>query len=604
MSTDLDSLSDLDPDDVQASKTLLRALLEEQHPELKWNEGSVNDQVILIPNAEIDALQAEDMSRLRQSNSLQAIEDDPTLADDALVDATLSNYLITRRAGTKSGGNIIIAMTSQTPVTVPTTTSFTVGTRVFYPTADITVFIVETLATGTNDRYLRERYDGKYWFSIPVEELVVGGEAVDKATVFTMSPQVTAFSSSIAEGDFAAGTDAETNAEMIARLDEGTAVDVVADRVSIENTLKRNFTGILDLESIGLRDDEAIRDAQNIMGINAGGTGDIYSRTALTPTRTKITVIGTYTGTQQNLTAWGITGLFRDYRLLVNMTEVAGFYNNNLATYYNPSSLVSSHLFNWFFTENASTTGWAEDALRSVRTIDETFSPMITDPIEASYTEYQGTAGVDVVKDVPTADYQGYYSELMTGYSADDIIPITIGSAALIGLTRSELDALIATDTVRVYDLYVYTMPTIASIQDYLNTHDNRAPGTDYLAKQPMPCYTTTALTVKYASNGTVPLATDIQNAAAAAVNGLVFDGEDLTAVDIVDAVQAILPATAQVVLPIAMTGRIRYPDGTWQALSNPNKLEIPDRSPLATTRRTTAYYLRPSDVTVTLTAV
>lgn len=606
MSIDITSLDDLDPTEVAAQKEILRTMLEEEHPELDYTDGTVNEQLILQPNAEITALNQTNTDRLRRSNSPYAISQDPTLADDDIVDAALSNFLTTRRVGTAVTGAVNIVLSAATPMTVTPAATFTIDGRTFNPDATYTVYTTSTLVTTDTDRLIRVRGDGNYWFAINVVEATVGGIAISQGAEFAATGLTGTVVEVLAAEDFAAGVAEETNAEFLARLDEGTAIQALAGRTSVTAYLKEEYPTITDIRIIGFGDTESIRDARNVLGLNTGGKGDIYARNGAMPQRLRVTVLGSYTGVQSLETAYSITGFFRNYQLAMGVDDVAGFYRAARATYFNPANSESTISFDYEFIKAAIITGFTEDALRGARIVNEPWSPVIGDPIEATYTRYQGDTNVNIVKDLPTSDYLTAFDELLTGYSDSELVPVVYGSGSIMNLTVGQLKDLITTsnDTLRVYDVYVDLMAGLDTVQDFLNDRDTRPAGTDYLLKAPMPCFVSAAVNVTYSSASEVPDTDAITTAAVNAVNGWLFEAGALTALSITAAVQAILPSTAQVSLPLSMAGLLRLPDGTELNLASATALTIPDNSAQGATQRTTLYYLRSEDVTVTLTAV
>lgn len=605
MSIDVTSFDDLSESQVEASKAILRQMLAEEHPDLDFSDGTVNQQIILQPNAEIAASQQEFVDRLMQSNSLEVVTDNPSDADDDTFDLLASNYLITRNAGTAATGVLTIAVSNQTPFTVSPTTTFTSGSRTFNPQYDYNVYTTETLVTASTDKLLRQRYDGKWWVSIDVVESVVGGAVISADSEFNMSPQVPGLYEVYAPADFIEGTAAETNAALIARINQGTAIHALAGRTSIEAAIQDEYPALSDSSIIGFGDDESIRDARNVLGINSGGKADLYLRTARVPQRLKVTVIGTYAGVQELLTAYGVTGYFRNYGVTIDIAALAGFYQVTRVTYFNPAAVTSQDAFDYEFIKGSHITGFTEAALRGIRHVDEIFSPVIVDPIEATYSRYQGAANATISNDLPTHNYLMAFDDLLDGYDRNERVPVVYGSDQLVSMTVGELIDMIdnSNGQLRVYDVYLDIMPSLVDIQDWLNDRDNRTPGTDYLAKAPMPCFVSVTMTVYYDSTGTAPVTADIQNAAANAVNSLQFTDGSLSSTDIITGVRTVLPAGAYVSLPITMTGVLRRPDGVEVVLSGQNNLDIPNFSTVATTRRTTAYLLRPDAVTVTLVA-
>jgi hypothetical protein len=604
MPTDPTSLSELTDEQVDSRKDILRDMLETEFPDINFDEGTVNQQIILQPNAEIDALQRLTIDRLRRSNSLNAISEDPALADDELVDNVFSNFFVTRREGTTVTGSIIVTFSASSTYTISSEAVFTFGTRTFNPDQDYVVVTTESLNVP-NSLLLRLRSDGNYWVSIPVVETVVGGSVVAKDTVFTLSPEPTNFVSATASDDFVAGTPEETNEELAARLEAGTAMQSVSDRAAIEAVLLAQFPQTLDLSIIGLNDDESIRDTNNLLGINVGGKGDIYTRTSTTPSRVRVTVLGTYRGTEQYLTEFGVTGWFRDYRILMDVDSIAAFYHAAAVTYFNPSNTSSSTEFDYEFTEGAAVAGYNEIS-RGVRDVEEDFSPSIAEFQEAAYSRYQGVATIDIELDLPTNAYLEAFDDLMTGFSDTEPVPVAVGAEEIINLTVGELKDLIlnSNDTLRIYDVYVDIMPDVNDIQDFFNDRDNRPPGADYLVKAPMPCFTGVDLTITYQVSGEAPSVQAVQEAVASAVNALPMGTQSLSVLTITEAVSAVLPAGAILSLPVEITGTVRQPDGTEVLLSSSEEIVLPSVPEQGLTYRTTSFLQRTDDVSVTLTTI
>jgi len=93
------TFDDLSQDDIDDSKAYLTQFLAEEYPSMDLSVGGVYHDLLLQTAAIFHALNVQLMDQLRRSMSLAEIEADPTLADDEQVDNLLSNYLITRDAG-------------------------------------------------------------------------------------------------------------------------------------------------------------------------------------------------------------------------------------------------------------------------------------------------------------------------------------------------------------------------------------------------------------------------------------------------------------------------------------------------------------------------
>jgi hypothetical protein len=119
MAINVNNWLELDSDQISAAEDFLVDFLAAKDPSLDLTESSVLRQILVRPAAIFYALNQENIDRIRQSSSLKAINANPTLADDDIVDNVLSNYLITRKAGASAAGQarIILKANKFTPVT-------------------------------------------------------------------------------------------------------------------------------------------------------------------------------------------------------------------------------------------------------------------------------------------------------------------------------------------------------------------------------------------------------------------------------------------------------------------------------------------------------
>ncbi len=143
MAIEVTSIDELDPDEIENSEQRLSTFISEQQPQLDLSKGTVLQQTIIQTNAVIDVVHREETDKLRRSNSLLAISEDPTLADDDTVDRVLSNYLISRDEATTASGTAFIVVTTEVPVTIPDTAVFTSGERTFAPTQTFSALLLK-----------------------------------------------------------------------------------------------------------------------------------------------------------------------------------------------------------------------------------------------------------------------------------------------------------------------------------------------------------------------------------------------------------------------------------------------------------------------------
>lgn len=541
---DITSISDITTKSVTDAEDTLVNLLQSTYPNINFNKGSVIRDLLIRPAAILSAMNAENLNRLRRSMSLAEVDTDPTLADTDTVDNILSNFQLTRLAGTKSTGRITIAVDSNIATVIISDTKFTSSSG--------DVFVTESAFTGvtsagavldSTDRLMRLRSDGKYTFTIEVTAETAGAVAVSKDARFTLNPQPTRFFDAFAEGDFTAGQDVETNAQLVARLKTGLTAKVASGRSHIEALIKDAFPTVLDVSVVGLSDEEMVRDKHNIFGLSRGGMADIYVRTALLPTRVTLTKDATL-----------VDATLRTWRLNFSNTEVPGFYRIE-------SIILASEVG----AQTGSLTVSADTrALNLVPASSANFVPAITDISEGVYSSFQ-------TADVVFTDPQTSTTGLTPGVSTTS------------------------------YAVTVSYMPSIDSIQTLLSGRSNRAPQSDYLVRAPIPCFVGVEIRIdKHPLDIAIDTAA-IAAAVASSVNALTFEQGKLSASELVDIVHALLPSRSKVSLPIHLWGSLRQPDGASVFMSSTQELIAATNAALSISTRTVAFYLRVEDVDISV---
>ena len=104
---ELGSLQSLAAENVQQLMQRLTSQLQEQSPQLELRRGVFHD-VVLYYHAVLEAAIRQSLERYQSARSLLKVQEDPTLADDTVVDELLSNWGITRRVGTFATGSVTI----------------------------------------------------------------------------------------------------------------------------------------------------------------------------------------------------------------------------------------------------------------------------------------------------------------------------------------------------------------------------------------------------------------------------------------------------------------------------------------------------------------
>lgn len=518
------------------------AMMREQHPEVELTRGPFRDLVLYFSSVFSGVNQAN-IDLLRQSYSLKLIEENPLLADDTLVDNVLANYQVTRQAGSTASGEATIIISANVATVISADATFTANGRTYQPGA---VYVGRPAGSqlGTNDRPIIDLNDGTYSFTIPLSDTAAGVAGnIRRGTQISPLAVPENFVRAFASSDFTNGYDTELNAALTRRLRNGMSAKSMGGQANWEALIKSQpaFERTLDYSIIGFGDPEQHRDQHTIWPGSLGGRVDIYSRTALLPVSTRLTITATLVDIVADGSIWQFS-LDRD--------AAPGFYMVERVV---PTSATDDPGYE--ITEDNRGFDLSRDASTA------SFIPDVINNSEAAYTRYQ------------TA-----------------VIKFHDTDKAVSGLTLG--------DTAE-YAVDVLAMPLIAELQDFVGSRSVRPRACDVLARAPVPCFTTVSFEVRRGSGDVAPDVPAMQAAIAAAVNQLGFVGQ-LHAALIGDVAYNFLTGK-QSLSRIEMFGRILAPDNSSMYLRATDILKIPDNTEKSVTGNTTVFILDPQDIDISV---
>jgi hypothetical protein len=529
-------LSNVDSQDVDQIEEELVDALKAEYPSLDLSEGRVFRELVIRPAALFHAERQQSIDDLRQSMSLLAIEQNPDLADDDIVDGVLSNYRVARSQGTKATGSLTIVLSTNVTTTIPQGTIFTASGQTFTTDQSYVGVTTQDAVTSDQARLITQRTDGSYAFTIPVEAVEAGSAGdIRRNTRFTATPTIPGVIDIFATEDFAGGSDTQTNEELINEFKLGISPSVFSGRTQIEKIFLDNITGLQDTSITGFGDAEMIRDKHNLFGVSNGGKADIYLRTALQPVSSTLTKEATLIDKENG--TWQLT---------IERDDAPGFY------------LVESVL-----PQNSSSEGTLEitGETRGLDLSQESneFVPDVDNNTEGAYSRYQ-TAVVQFT-DPDTGD------------------------------TAVEGDK-------QNYSVNVLAMPNIKEAQDLAVARDRRNPQADYLVRAPVPGFCSVGLAVQYRGTS-APDEDAIKQSIVDRVNGLSFDTGQLPASIIHDAVHNAAGDNVIVTSPLDLFCQIRKPDGTFINIRDANGILIPSLPDECVSNRTVALYIDTGSIAI-----
>jgi len=539
MALKLTSLSELSPSLVAQTQAELTQLMNERHPEVELSVGVFHDLIAYFAGGVAGAINQTEINRVMEGNSLLAIEENPLLADEEIVDRTLSNYMVTRKDGATSTGEITIIVTDNTTLVIGSGTTFTANGVIFNVDDAFTVRPPGSVLQGANERLLEALGDGTFSFTITATADDAGFAGnLPFGTGMVPDPIFARFVRAFSASDFAGGADVELNSDLINRLQEGVAAKVLNGRVNIKALFRDQdqFSESLHYSIIGFGNPEMERDQHWIWPISGGGRLDIYARTQPTPKIVSVTKTATLVATSEGHGVWQFS---------IDKDDAPGFYEVAQITK---------------VTENPSDVGGFEITmdLRGFDLSGNGFLPDLLTAEEAAYTRYQ-TAVIRFIDTDTSIDM------------------LTVGTATA------------------DYTVAISAMPQIAELQEFINDHDIRHLASDVVMKGAVPCNVSISCDIEQGPDETAPDLDAIANDIAATINAMDFPGQ-LHASIVSDVIHNYL-TSRQAVGRITLQGNIRKPSGESIVIRDNHVLEIPESPGDLTTGRTTAFFVEAGDV-------
>jgi hypothetical protein len=544
MAIELTTLSELDATKVDAMITKLAQYMQEQHPEVELTRGVFHDLVLYF-NGMLNAAIQENVDRVRQSQSLYAILQNPALADDTVVDQVLSNYNLSRSVGKPAVGVATVILN------LPLTTKFTATDSIvandirFTPAETFVALPPGSTIVNSGDRVMVPVGDGTYAINITLVATVPGA-AGNVRRGATLLPNFVPNNTLLiyAGADFTGGEDPPTNADYIKMLPSALAAKTVGSRQSYIAAIKEQaaFQNTLHISLLGCGDPEQQRDQHSLFPISGGGKVDVYAQTNAYAQERDHLLEAVYIGPATTGTRW---------QVILDKNTAPGFYEVRRVA--KPTDTTSSGY------------GIVGD-VRDVNLTEALFVPDVRYLAETAYTRYQTAAIRFEDVDTPTT---GLVPNVSRAY----------------------------------YSVRTASMPLIGELNDFLTSRDNRPRGTDVLVKAAVPCFTKISFQIRTETNETISAdtITAIKQAVVDAVAGVGFSGQ--LHASLIDKAAHSYLSGRQAVSKIDMFGRIRRPDGTVAYVRDPAILRIPNDPARMVTGRTTAFLVGPDDVSVSTVA-
>jgi hypothetical protein len=551
MTITVQSLDDIPQATIDAAFDFAAQILGEKHPNLENRRGVVG-QLVTGLDAILSGASSENVELLRQSMSLLEITENPTLADEDVVDAVISNYMLSRRAAQQATGEITIELSQLTAVTIAAGAIFTADGQQFTSDAAYNARTAAENVIEDTDRLITQVAADRWVFTINATAVEAGSAGLlkkDTAMVPLTAPP--SFVKAYASTDFADGVDAQTNQELIDSLAGGIAARAWSNRDNIPSMIRNAdpdvydmvtaaFPDIVAMSIVGHNDPEMVRDQHWLFPVSGGGRCDLYVRSqaqdqSLTLTKTATLIDKTADG--------GI------WQFSIGRDEAPGFYEVE-------KILVEGA------PADSSGYGVTED-IRALDLTGDDYIPDLMTVLEGIYSRYQASTIRFLDEDTATT-------------------ALTVNS-----------------DT-QSYTVTVSTMPLVKEVQQYVGERNIIWPAGDVVVKAAVPCFLSLNIQVQRLRTDVDVDTASIQSALASYVNKTGFITK-LYAAELSCIVEGLLPANTSVGLT-DMHGRIRRPDGTMRYIRDDTVLTVVDEPAFFTTGRTVVFILNTADISIEVT--
>lgn len=300
------TLSDISQSDFEAAAETVISGIKAYNRKLDTRGGTVLRDLLVNPEAAIEAVTSAQIAEVRKSSSLklmQEAQDSGEEIDQADVEAVMSNFNVKAGSGTLSRGVVKVVVSDGTVAySVPGGAVFsTVDGREF--TADSQVVAIAKGVRNQTVASTTELYEGAagWFFLVPVTSSAVGSDMnIQDGTSLTPESRITSFVMAEAYKDFCGGSDARPISEVIKSIPSGLSIRGFVSRTATEGMLRDEFdegnNPIVAVSAVGYGNVAQRRDKHNLFGVGVGGRIDVYVRNFTDAYTDTETVIGTLDG--------------------------------------------------------------------------------------------------------------------------------------------------------------------------------------------------------------------------------------------------------------------------------------------------------------------
>ncbi len=454
------TLSDISQADFDAAAETVVSGIKAFNGKLDTRDGTVLRDLLVNPEAAIEAVTAGQISEARKSSSLKRLkeaQDAGEAIDQDDVNAILSNFNIKPHSGTPARGLVKV-------VVADGTVAYSVPEGAVFSTSDKHSFLVDSQVVasvagvsnpGVSPTTTLYKGAAGWFFLVPVTASDVGAAGnISQGTSLTPESRVPSFVMAEAYKDFCGGSDVEPLGDVIKSIPSGLSIRGFVSKTAVEGMLRGEFDEgehpIVAVSAVGYGNAAQRRDKHNLFGVGVGGRIDVYVRNftdAFTKTET-------------------LAGIkIEDGRYFINVPE--GKF---------PGACWIKSVSDPFSADDS------EDVLSSLA-----FTAERTADVSGTWHDIDSSTPYNTAVEAFNTVWQGF------GIILDDV--------------PEDIDGGGWSDT-RNFKVTAYCMPLAKEIQDFADRDDVRSVSTDVVVRCPIVCGVSVNAVVSYDPKNPVDEAT------------------------------------------------------------------------------------------------
>jgi len=270
------------PEQINQTQEFVRQYLEDRYQNLDFSPISGLNDSVVRPAAQLILISRGFIEEYNKSRTLyDALNNE---GNENIVDAILSNFLVSRRIGNKSTGSIKINIENydiNQNISLSSWFTTTDGLR-FSPQRDYTA---TSGATGILDTEIFQSNVGNsgYFIIDVVAENVGEAYNIKKNIQLDYDGSIDGLISAVSLDQFSGGESNETNQSIYNRIISSLSARNMTSPLAIDQSIRDNFPSTLTTSTHGVSSPYMKRNSHNVFGVKSGCSCDVYIKNSYAP---------------------------------------------------------------------------------------------------------------------------------------------------------------------------------------------------------------------------------------------------------------------------------------------------------------------------------